>query len=107
LRGSKGDAVDVFWTVTLCRLVNTDHGPEDDRRGVFGVSGAVRGLLDVRTAIGLLLVGATDCRRLKHEAFRVECNQGSRWQLDFRIEILLMLFYRIPSRDNILVFGQH
>lgn len=79
LRGSKGDAVDVFWAVTLCRLVNTDHRPEYDHRAALGVSGAVRGLLDIETAIGLLLVGATDCRRLKHEAFRIERNQGGRW----------------------------
>ena len=78
LRGSKGDAVDVFWVVTLCRLANTDHRPEDNRRRLVGVSGAVRGLMDIGTAIGLLLVGATDCRRPKHEAFRVACNQGSR-----------------------------
>jgi hypothetical protein len=78
LRGSKGDVFHVFWVVTLCRLANTDHRPEDNRRRVLGVSGAVRGLLDIGAAIGLLLVGATDCRRPKHEAFRVACNQGGR-----------------------------
>lgn len=84
MRGSKGDAVDVFWVVNA---VSTGrYRPEDDHRRVLSVSGAVRGLLDIGTAIGLPLVGATDRRRPKHEAFRVACNQGGRCGSTLRMD---------------------